>query len=102
MTETQLSDLKAKHPKGFQLTAGGYELFLKTPARGDYLKFKSMLTGDNMSQNSAGEFLLRACCAHPSLDELTRILDECPGLPDAVSKHLRRVSGSELEIKLGE
>lgn len=97
VTEEQLKDLEAKHVRIAHLKGVGtpapWELVIRKPTRQEYRAFRAKSHNPNTLPD-AQEDLVRCCAVYPPRGlELDALLEDWPGIPEAASRAITRLTG---------
>jgi hypothetical protein len=88
----------AEHPGALTVTIPAtnyddeFECMVKRPPRGEWKRFRAM-SSDEAQRSEALEMLTKACIVHPPLPEFMKLLDQRPGLTEAIGAELVEVAG---------
>lgn len=98
-TTTEISDetiaeVKAKHAGADLrlLDAGGEQIIVKVPNRGEWKRFRTMLTSGDATV--ASETFVQGCLVYPSTAELGAMLERLPALGQVFAERLAAMAGA--------
>lgn len=93
--------VKAAHPGAemrILISEEGEAVICKAPNRGEYKRFRQLLTGDQAQRAAAPETLLYGCTVYPPPTELGALLERRPGLGDAFGEQLAGWAGAGQDV----
>lgn len=74
---------------------GDWEIVLRKPTRPEYKQYRSRHHGNDADM--AQEILVRQIRVYPDTDAFDAMLEEFPGIPEALTKTVLRLCGMEAE-----
>lgn len=80
------------------LTGGGYEAVAVVPQKAEMDLYRDLMFNDK-TQARAAERLVRACIAHPGLEEVGEMLNKKPMLAEKWAKKLIAEAGDAEEVE---
>lgn len=104
ITEEQVVALKTKYP-GVKLVElkhpNGTSVVVRKPGTHDYRKWADR-KADVDSRGTANQLLFQDCVVHPAGDELLRLIEDLPALPDTFSQDLLELAGAAVKTEKKE
>jgi hypothetical protein len=94
-TQEQVAEFEAKYGRIGIVTAQdgeSWRVVLRKPTRAEYKMFRSNANNPQRASD-APEHLFTAICVYPSAAELTVLLNEWPGIPEACGKMVIELAG---------
>lgn len=99
MDADTIKKLKGEH--GDELTvlsAGGYDVVVKTPGRAEWGRFKAA-QADDRKRVQAAEILFRSCAVHPDAAAVDEMLVKRPGLGDRFALEIMELAGITADVE---
>ena len=102
LSQEDITKLESEHRRIAVVRAadGEWQVVYKKPTRAQYKQFRSRINNETLAPD-ATEQLARQLVVYPTPEAFDALLEEWPGIPEASSKALLRLTGmaSEPDVK---